>query len=58
MNDFLNLPRCQFERPPRWGSGRRRCNVVGVVDACGLNDPEGCPFVRAARSREKQEGGA
>lgn len=55
MVDFPNLPRCSFERPPRWDSGRRRCDVVGAINACGLDDPEECPFVRAARLREKRE---
>ena len=57
MIDFSNLPRCSFERPPRWGSGRRRCDVVGAIGACGLENPEACPFVRAVRLREKWEVG-
>ena len=53
MPDFPSLPRCPFERQPRWESGRRKCNVVGTMDACGFGNPEKCPFVRIAREKAK-----
>ena len=44
MADFHKLPLCPHEAGERWGSGRRRCKVAGFIGACGLRNPEKCPF--------------